>query len=1450
MHIQSIFNTDYFKSQLEDIGALKKCTAGNDDQKTLVKVPYLTVGLVLAAKTLGTFSDSDIVKWIRKGRKVTPTVTEQLMKYNELADYLMNEVEEVDANKWKDILNKTLYIWPSAGNKDNWSKIFGDKTPEICKKIDNKLKIKGEPNKLKIKGEPILDKSAELIKKEVGEGCIPKEEMKIEKSEDLKLKSENEKKEEIKDVESSEDKIKDESDKSSLCEVDDQLDFLFNEDEELDYEDEELDYEYDITNGRENEELNEDDVKQFVNNENETENIEQLDSEPVNSHEGNQSNIESSNTDTQIEDPNEDPNEDDEFNFDNLVVVDAEGDSDENESDAKTDDEGGDEDSRDWRYSSKSSNNRDKSKSTPKDKDFKNISKDTERERLPDRFEKIVVITDKLYKEFVAPLNIRNEKVVLIADDELTMKNLPGILERNKHKGDEKSLWIIVTGMYDLIKIKDMEKLKKMYIPHVDNIEVKKFSVSSIIKEGKEMRRTIKSSLGATCAVVSCPPIPAALLVNQKDSMKELSYDIGRFTKEWTRMAREFFEQQRLTFSYKKRGQCGFLNSMHNVGGIHQIRFGRDDRLDLRNPSWKMLLSWYEIIEGIIRFNVIRDPSKSESSRSKRKCDDKSTSRSESTSRSGSTRREKSDLETTPKKQSNSSEKENNKEGKDETKEVKDTNASVVDDLILRESIELSDDLLVVVIGEEKAARNFCKMKIPNVRFKIVVIRNGYYRDINKLIPGNHLKAANILWVVLFDVSRLYSNKNSFCKRFFSRQRCKDELFFATQLSNIDVSRKCTRISEFSDDIMKNFGKNSFVFLAPVIPQTVLHCYQHENGVNRTKIAEFHEFVHQTKELKDIPIFRPATDKEDIIRNYNFFEKEWLKVIENVMRKQNLNFEFIGDYEKKKGKVVDVLTEPRKYRPRTDSYEEWEGFMEALIITFTASVCVDDGSKENKNLKSEKAEEEKVTDDEIKVDSESQKNIKVCDSSDVTLPNQIYIERISDDLKNEDFEKILRVCGEFSDIKYKKRGTLFLFREAQVTFVNANSVFNTFRLLNGKYFLSSKLSVEVINKDNYSKEVCENKDEEFEKKAADTICDILKSLRSSMVKDSNKEVKEKTVNKHKDYKQERQNEKLSDVSKDKENKNSRSSNVADSNLKRKSGEIESKEGDQLKSPKSMKTSSSSERKKRSSKSPEKQHRTKSPDRNKRSRSIENKKSRASSPDRKRSRTDKLRDNEIQFTNINNDNREILRVLSHFLSRFGGSKIRLEKSDERIIFKFIDRHVAKLLCRFLNDFRFPDKHLKVVTSEDKNSEVNNADLQFVAKHLDLVLKNMPHFADYLDEVHSLWPGAFNLFTFKAKKCLKNHPIDGALERKLCINFHGFTDSRRDPRHFDYEAEICPESWKSKKAKKLVCPDGKDCKFSHTTMERVFHMSTLQKNVCMEWYPTQSCNANRFCAEAHP
>merc|ERR1711915_144243 len=65
----------------------------NDSQLlTLEKVQNITIGLVIAVKSLNSFENHNILSWIRKGRKVTELIEDQFALYDKLSIYLQNNV--------------------------------------------------------------------------------------------------------------------------------------------------------------------------------------------------------------------------------------------------------------------------------------------------------------------------------------------------------------------------------------------------------------------------------------------------------------------------------------------------------------------------------------------------------------------------------------------------------------------------------------------------------------------------------------------------------------------------------------------------------------------------------------------------------------------------------------------------------------------------------------------------------------------------------------------------------------------------------------------------------------------------------------------------------------------------------------------------------------------------------------------------------------------------------------------------------------------------------------------------------------------------------------------------------------------------------------------------------------------------------------------------------------
>ncbi|CAL4185275.1 unnamed protein product, partial [Meganyctiphanes norvegica] len=141
MSKKKVFSKEYFLLQLENTGAIKDTKNKKVSQRSLVKVTNISIGLVLAAFALDEFPDQEVIKWIRKGRKLTDILSEQFNLYKNLSKYLMNDVKLKGKciEKWKTILNLP-YVWPTKGEQNDWCKLFGY-VPDFCEDMVDILKI-------------------------------------------------------------------------------------------------------------------------------------------------------------------------------------------------------------------------------------------------------------------------------------------------------------------------------------------------------------------------------------------------------------------------------------------------------------------------------------------------------------------------------------------------------------------------------------------------------------------------------------------------------------------------------------------------------------------------------------------------------------------------------------------------------------------------------------------------------------------------------------------------------------------------------------------------------------------------------------------------------------------------------------------------------------------------------------------------------------------------------------------------------------------------------------------------------------------------------------------------------------------------------------------------------------------------------------------------------------
>lgn len=102
-----------------------------------------------------------------------------------------------------------------------------------------------------------------------------------------------------------------------------------------------------------------------------------------------------------------------------------------------------------------------------------------------------------------------------------------------------------------------------------------------------------------------------------------------------------------------------------------------------------------------------------------------------------------------------------------------------------------------------------------------------------------------------------------------------------------------------------------------------------------------------------------------------------------------------------------------------------------------------------------------------------------------------------------------------------------------------------------------------------------------------------------------------------------------------------------------------------------------------------------------------------------------------------------------------------------------------------------------------------------------------------------PTEFNPLTYKIYKC----PLGSIckLDKKLCLNYHGNADRRRNPNF--YKAILCPNLYENKKRKK----DGKcnlndDCDCAHNLFEYYYHPEKFRTIKC-----PQEKKENSYCKE---
>ncbi|CAL4162437.1 unnamed protein product, partial [Meganyctiphanes norvegica] len=239
----------------------------------------------------------------------------------------------------------------------------------------------------------------------------------------------------------------------------------------------------------------------------------------------------------------------------------------------------------------------------------------------------------------------------------------------------------------------------------------------------------------------------------------------------------------------------------------------------------------------------------------------------------------------------------------------------------------------VVVIGVPEAAERFHNVHIRGMTFNDVGIRfTKVDNDVKafQLLAEHLISSPRTLWVLLCDMSNWFSSM-SFCQRYFldlTRSMCKDSIkmhIFKGSAMPVDYEKAL----EFVKKVKPYLGEHSAIFLSPVIPQTILL-----PPVDKEGQGTFHKTLHQKcpASVRNLIVYPPDVDRDEFAGQLLTFENEWLKVVEQVLRSQNLRVDFLEKYvSSKEGNSIAILEDTKDYKGLTKSYFDWEGFMEEFI---------------------------------------------------------------------------------------------------------------------------------------------------------------------------------------------------------------------------------------------------------------------------------------------------------------------------------------------------------------------------------------------------------------------------------------------------------------------------------------------------------------------------------------
>ena len=152
--------------------------------------------------------------------------------------------------------------------------------------------------------------------------------------------------------------------------------------------------------------------------------------------------------------------------------------------------------------------------------------------------------------------------------------------------------------------------------------------------------------------------------------------------------------------------------------------------------------------------------------------------------------------------------------------------------------------------------------------------------------------------------------------------------------------------------------------------------------------------------------------------------------------------------------------------------------------------------------------------------------------------------------------------------------------------------------------------------------------------------------------------------------------------------------------------------------------------------------------------------------------------------------------------------------------------------------------------DSNEIINLSKILSTLKMSPEDIKNDENLGIFLQkkarETGDYIPTEFNPFTYKIYKCPLG-PIC-KLDKKLCLNYHGEGDRRRNPDF--YKATLCPNLFQNnKKIKNAKCKLGDDCDCAHNLYEYYYHPDKFRTVPCPQEKKNQLCKERLICPYYH-